>query len=152
MAAFVVHILESCSRGWPWTAQVTFYRGSRKCLLCTRRVCHKKLVYLVVLSRSNTAVKVQSSARAAFLSRRAPHSTGTPTFVLTPWMTETDRPSHSEEAWFILLHPYSGQNSHLSLLLFCLFLKEGRNSFLFLFLEIFSISSLFCYITYFPIA
>lgn len=92
-------------------------------------MCHEKLVFMVIC-RSSAAMEVQSfPGLLSFLEELLAVLAHHPCF-LKPWMTEPDRLSHSEVAWFTLLHPYSGQNSHsLSLLLLCLFLKEGRISF-----------------------
>lgn len=119
MDAFVVHVLELCSGGWPhWTSWSTFYRAHRRGLLCVGRACHEKLIYLVELHPA--AIGVQSSARAAFLSR-TPHGIGTPALVPECWRTDTDRSSHSEVA---LVHSYTKQNrNNPSLFLFCWFLK-----------------------------
>lgn len=150
MAAFAVHVLEPCSGGWPvWTSWVTFYRGRRKCLVCARRVCHEKLVYLVLLCPEAIQLRKYRAMPGLLALLEELHTVlaHLPCF-LTPWTTQTDRSSHSEVAWFTLLHPYSGQNSQRPcLLLLCLFLEEKIISFPLLFLELFLTSSLFWNIT-----
>lgn len=51
-------------------------------------VSWKASIFSRVMSSSNTTIEVQSSARAAFLSR-TPHGIDTPALLPEPWRTET---------------------------------------------------------------
>lgn len=58
--------------------------------LCKEGVPWKASLFSTTMSRSNTAEEVQSYARAACPSGRAPHSIGTPT-LLPDTLNDTDR-------------------------------------------------------------
>lgn len=103
---------------------ITLLQGTQdRPAFCGEGMPWKAGLFSRAVSSSNKTIGVQSSARAAFLSR-TPHGIGTPTLLPECWRTETDRSSHSEVACCTLLHSYTKQKSFsLSLFLLCLFLK-----------------------------